>query len=268
MIEKYGLFDSLEGDERVYTETDFARLVKALGHEGVRGSADALKIRPAASGLGIEVSSGMAVIQGRYYALEDDGSGAKTIALTTAAANPRIDRIALCLNYAPRTVSLMVLTGTEAASPVAPALVRNTAQYMISLAQVRVGVGAASLKESDITDERANEALCGLHVDSAQAAMNRAQTASETANAAKATAGEAKQAAESAQSTANTGVANAAAALAEAKKKIPAVTGAASGDVPVFGSNGNLVSSGKSFSDFTQAKMTLSGTTLTITTIA
>lgn len=267
MIEKYGLFDSLEGDERVYAETDFALLVKTLGWEGVRGGADALKITPMASGLGVQVAAGKAMIQGRYYVLEDDGSDAKTIALTTASANPRIDRIVLCLNFSARTVSLGVLTGTEAASPAAPALTRSTTQYMISLAQVRVGVGAASFKESDITDERANEALCGLHVDSAQAAMTKAQAASTASAAAQTAASEAKQAAAAAQSTANTGVNNAAAALAEAKKKIPAVAGATAGDLPAFDSSGNLVSSGKSLSDFTQAKMTLSGTTLTITTV-
>lgn len=267
MIEKYGLFDSLEGDERVYAEADLALLVKALGQDGVRGGADALKIMPMDNGLGVRVSEGMAIVRGRYYALEDDGSGAKTIALTTASANPRIDRIVLCLNYSARTVSLGVLTGAEAASPTPPALTRNAAQYMLSLAQVRIGVGAASLSTGDITDERADEALCGLHANSAQAAMTKAQAAHETANAARTTANEAKQAAATAQSTANTGVANAASALAEAKKKIPSVAGAASGDVPLLDPNGNLVSSGKRFSDFTQAKMTLSGTTLTITTI-
>jgi len=267
MIEKYGLFDSLEGDERVYAEADLALMVKALGQDGVRGSADALKITPMDSGLGVRVSEGMAIVRGRYYALEDDGSGAKTIALTTASANPRIDRIVLCLNYSARTVSLGVLTGIEAASPIPPALTRSAAQYMLSLAQVRIGVGAASLTGSDITDERTDEALCGLHADSAQAAMTKALAAYEKADAATTMADEAKQAASAAQSTANTGVANAASALAEAQKRIPSVAGAVSGDVPVFNSNGNLVSSGKSFSDFTQAKMTLSGTTLTITTV-
>lgn len=45
------------------------------------------------------------------------------------------------------------------------------------------------------------------------------------------------------------------------------VVGAKEGHVAVFDSSGNIVSSGKSFWDFTRAKMTLSGTTLTITTV-
>lgn len=46
------------------------------------------------------------------------------------------------------------------------------------------------------------------------------------------------------------------------------VTGAQEGHVAVFNANGDIVSSGKSFWDFTRAKMTLSGTTLTITTVS
>lgn len=267
MIEKYGLFDSLEGDERVYAETDFALLVKSLGREGVRGSADALKITPMTSGLGVQVGAGMAIVQGRYYALEDDGSGVKTITLTTASTNPRIDRIVLCLNFSARTVTLSVLNGAEAASPTAPALTRNTAQYMISLAQVRVGVGAASLKESDITDERADEALCGLHVDSAQAAMAKALAAETAANAAQNAAEEAKQAAAAAQSTANTGVANAAAALSTANGKITKVT-AANGRIAVFDGSGGVKDSGVAMDGFHRCKFSLSGTTLTITTVS
>ena len=68
MIEKYGLFDSQEGDERVYAETDFALLAKALGLDGVRGGADALKVTPMASGLGVEVAAGLAIIRGRDLA--------------------------------------------------------------------------------------------------------------------------------------------------------------------------------------------------------
>lgn len=46
------------------------------------------------------------------------------------------------------------------------------------------------------------------------------------------------------------------------------VSGAQEGHVALFNANGDIVSSGKSFWDFTRAKMTLSGTTLTITTVS
>ena len=75
MIEKYGLFDSLEGDEREYAEADFARLCRAISGNGVRGGEDALKVSAAASGLSVNVAPGLAMVEGRYYELVDDGSG-------------------------------------------------------------------------------------------------------------------------------------------------------------------------------------------------
>ena len=260
MIEKYGLFDSLEGDVREYTESDLALLVKALRGDGVRGETDALLVKAAASGLGVTVEPGLATVQGRYYALEDDGSGAKKLNMTAASVNPRIDRIVLTLDYAERTVKLGVLMGEEAAAPTAPALVRNTAQHMLSLAQVRVPVGAAVILADNVTDERADWALCGLYAATAEEALQSAQAAQKTAD-------EAKAAAAAAQTTANTGVSNAASALEEAKKKIPTVSGATEGHIPVFDADGNIKSSGVAMSGFDRAKFSLSGTTLTITTV-
>lgn len=46
------------------------------------------------------------------------------------------------------------------------------------------------------------------------------------------------------------------------------VAGATEGHLPVFNANGDIVSSGKSLWDFTRATMSLSGTTLTITTVS
>ena len=261
MIEKYGLFDSLEGDEREYTENDLALLVKALRGDGVRGESDALLVKAAAAGLAVTVEPGLATVQGRYYALEDDGSGAKQMNLTAASVNPRIDRIVLTLSYAERTVKLGVLMGTEAASPAPPALVRNAERYMLSLAQVRVPVGAAVILAENVTDERADWALCGLYAATAEEAMQAAGAAQQTAN-------EAKNAAAAAQQTANTGVTNAAAALAEAQKKMPKASGVTDGHLPVFNSDGTIRGSGVALSGFDRAKFSLSGTTLTITTVS
>ena len=177
MIEKYGLFDSLEGDVREYAEADFALLVSALGRDGVSGGKESLKVSAAVSGLGVSVKPGYALVQGRYYALEDDGSGDMTLGLTAASAYPRIDRIVLTLNYAQRTVKLGVLRGVEAALPAAPALVRNTAEYMLSLAQVYVGVGAGTLRETDVQDERGDADLCGMEGADAAQAIQKAQEA-------------------------------------------------------------------------------------------
>ena len=268
MIEKYGLFDSLQGDEREYAEADFARLCRAITANGVRGSANALKVSAAASGLAVNVAPGLAVVEGRYYELVDDGSGAFALSLSAATGNPRIDRIVLTLNYSARSVTLGVLKGTEAASPVAPALTRNASRMMLSLAQVRVPVGAGALEAGNITDERANESLCGLRVASADSALRAAQNAQVAADSARQLANQGVSAAAAARTQADKGVSDAAAALSEARRRIPTVAGASAGQVPIFDGSGNLVTSGKSFWAFTRATMTLSGTTLTITTLS
>ena len=48
---------------------------------------------------------------------------------------------------------------------------------------------------------------------------------------------------------------------------IPAVGGATEGDIATFSASGTLADSGVKMSSFTRARMTLSGTTLTITTV-
>ena len=71
----------------------------------------------------------------------------------------------------------------------------------------------------------------------------------------------ANAAASAAQTTAN-------AAKTTANAAIPKVGGATQGDIPTFNASGALADSGVKMSSFTRAKMTLSGTTLTITTVS
>lgn len=261
MIEKYGFFDSLTDDVREYSEEDFARFGRALAIDGVRGSADALKVSAYAAGIAVQVAAGMAMVRGRYYALEDDGSGERVLNLTAATANPRIDRIVLRLNFASRTIAVGVLQGAEAAQPLPPALQRDTDVYMLSLAQVYVGVGVSSLTDANITDERKDESVCGIMVVSADAAMNTASAAKAAAQAAQKTADDAKAAAAKAQETANTVT-----STVQNMKKVNA--GGVSGNLLMFDANGNAKDSGYAAAKLgTGATYSLSGTVLTITTL-
>ena len=261
MIEKYGFFDSLENDVREYSEEDLARFGRVLAIDGVRGGADALKVSAYAAGIAVKVEAGMAMVRGRYYALEDDGSGARVINLPTAASYPRIDRIVLRLDHAMREIKIGVLQGTEAAKPKPPSLKRDTDAYMLSLAQVYIGVGVSSLKSSNITDERGDESVCGIMIVSADAAMNKATAAEATAKAAETAAKAAGAAAAAAQETADTVT-----QTVSGMKKI--ASGGTSGNLLMFDANGNAKDSGKAASKIgTGVKYTLSGTELTITTL-
>lgn len=261
MIEKYGFFDSLLGDEREYAEVDFARFGRVLAIDGVRGGENALSVSAYAAGIAVEVAQGMAMVQGRYYALEDDGSGSKIIGLNAAQNNPRIDRIVLRLTYSNRTIEVGVLQGTEAAQPVPPQLQRDSDVYMLSLAQVYVGVGVSSLNSGNVTDERSDENVCGIMIVNPDAAMQEAKAASAAAKKAQETADAGKSTAEAAKTTAE-----------YAKNKLDTMrhinSGGVNGNLLMFDANGNAKDSGKPASKLgTGATYSLSGTVLTITTL-
>ncbi len=160
--EQYGFFNSTVGDERSYDAADMATVLRALSRSGVADGGSCLQVSAEGSTMRTLVGFGSAMVEGYYYRLRDDGSGAWAIEHTTEEALNRIDRIVLRLNLAQRSVSMEKLIGTAASTPQAPALTRDAETYELSLAQVLVQAGASALLPGDITDERADEAVCGL----------------------------------------------------------------------------------------------------------
>jgi hypothetical protein len=103
------------------------------------------------SGLGISVNTGRAMIQG-FLARSD-----AAVALTCATAdptNPRIDRAVLHADLSAHTLTVQLLTGTPAGSPVPPALTQTSTIWEISLYQVRVNALQTTLTGGSLTDER------------------------------------------------------------------------------------------------------------------
>lgn len=111
-------------------------------------------------GMSVRVASGWAAIvgttqanMGTYVAYND---AQVTLTITTAdPTNPRIDLICMTVNdsyYSGSTnnVTLQVVAGTPAGSPVAPTLPANS----ISLATIAVAAGALSITSGNITDTR------------------------------------------------------------------------------------------------------------------
>ena len=111
-------------------------------------------------GMSVIVASGWAAIvgttqanMGTYVAYND---AAVTLPITTAdPTNPRIDRVCVTVNDAFYTgalnnVTIQVVAGTPAGSPVAPATPANS----ISLATVYVGAAVLSINSGNITDTR------------------------------------------------------------------------------------------------------------------
>lgn len=118
----------------------------------------ALKVE-AYSGMEVQIHAGMGNINGKTI-LND---AAEIIILDTANASlARIDRVVFRLDEVNRLMEFAVLTGTPAASPVAPALAQGADVYEMCLAEIRVPAGASEILASYITDTRADAELCGV----------------------------------------------------------------------------------------------------------
>lgn len=83
----------------------------------------------------------------------------KTLPISAAHATlSRIDRVIARAVYTtpstPGRIELDVITGTAAASPVAPPLVTNTSKCEVPIAQVQVNAAVGSITADKVTDER------------------------------------------------------------------------------------------------------------------
>ena len=118
--------------------------------------------------LTVTVSAGQAWVRparfrGRSIIMEQP----ETVTLTAAdAVRSRIDRLVLRYDAAARKTSLQVLEGTpDSASPTAPEITRTALVYDLCLAEIRRPAGSTEITAADITDTRADEAVCGVMRD-------------------------------------------------------------------------------------------------------
>jgi hypothetical protein len=156
-MEKSGFFNSSDGD-RIYDAVDFAAYFGSLVSNGVfYATATNLQVSPG-TGLAVGVAAGSAWINGYRY----ENTDALNMPLATAnGSNPRIDRIVVRLSQISRSIQLAVVSGTPAATPVAPALTRTSDVYELGIADVLVPAAATFIAPNNITDTRLNASLCG-----------------------------------------------------------------------------------------------------------
>ena len=122
----------------------------------------------AQGGLTVQVSAGQAWVRparfkGRSIIMEQP----TTVVLTEAdPVRSRIDRIVLRYDAAAKKTRLQVLDGTpDSAAPAAPEISRTELVYDLCLAEIRRPAGSPSVTAADITDTRADEAVCGVMRD-------------------------------------------------------------------------------------------------------
>ena len=79
---------------------------------------------------------------------------------------PRIDRVVLQFDTAANLTAVKLKPGTPAAAPEPPAILQKHNQYELGLCTVSVPAGSSVVTAADITDTRADEAVCGFMRDS------------------------------------------------------------------------------------------------------
>ena len=90
------------------------------------------------------------------------------VALTVPEADatlPRKDRVVLQFDTDANFTALKLKPGTPAADPQPPAIQQNHRTYELGLAVLTVPAGTAAITSADLTDTRADEAVCGLMRD-------------------------------------------------------------------------------------------------------
>lgn len=159
-IEGY-FFNAIENDgsyDRVYNAEDVTSYLNQLVGNGVfPNPSTQLQVR-AGTGMNVIVGAGSGWIDGHKMVNTAD---------TTLSVNNsdvllnRIDRVVFYVDYDAREMGIAVKTGTLAATPSAPALVRTSSRYEMSLATITVNKQITAITAAMITDTRGNSSLCG-----------------------------------------------------------------------------------------------------------
>lgn len=157
MTEKYFPFASGSGD--AVTEDLWSMLARNFVADGViQGALNGLQVYADSTGMQVKVKTGRAVVKGHMYNTDAE------IVLPISVAdptNPRIDSVVVRVDWTANTISLVVLPGTPAANPAAPALTQvdvlsgqANPRWEMLLANVNVAANATTIATGNVTDAR------------------------------------------------------------------------------------------------------------------
>jgi hypothetical protein len=156
-LEKSSFFNSVAGD-RKYQASSFAEYFNSLLTNGVfPNPSNNLQILSNNNST-ITVKTGKAWINGYMYF--NDGDLTIPINVADGILN-RIDRVAIRMDTVGRAINAVVIVGTPATNPIAPALQRDVDGYELGVADIYVGKGVTSIVQANITDTRMSTILCG-----------------------------------------------------------------------------------------------------------
>lgn len=152
--EENGVYD------RVFYSEDFAAMFAAFWGNGVFDNpADALQVVSKSNGMQVSVLKGRGHINGRFYVNTADKD---FIVPEADSSNTRTDSIILRMEAAQKKITLQYVAGVPAVTPVAADLVRTETIYDLRIAEITVNANTTGITQSNITDKRADETVCGL----------------------------------------------------------------------------------------------------------
>lgn len=161
-MERSGLFNSENGD-RKYSAKAIARLVSMIMANGVfNNPANNLEVEAIENSMKVKINSGRAVINGYWYENTNEIGDELTLTLPSDSNGDVIYNIVLRLSNDDRLIRAYSVKGESNKSPLAPILTRNDDIYEICLANVLIKEGQTFIKQSDITDTRLEDRVCGI----------------------------------------------------------------------------------------------------------
>ena len=147
--------------DRAVDSAFLRRFYKAYWDDGVfYKPSTSFAVTATGTGMNVQVQPGMAQVQGAFC-LEDT---VQTLPIAAADASlNRIDSVVLRLDLSldKRDISLAVVSGVAAVSPMAPALTRNNTTWELGIANVLVSAGAGVITQRDVEDTRLDDTRCG-----------------------------------------------------------------------------------------------------------
>lgn len=156
----YGFpFNSINAD-REYTASEWREYFESLVDGGIVGDIDnELMVKEQdIPNKTVQIDTGAIFIKGALRKVEESINVEHS---ENISGSDRIDRVVARINYNDRKIEFVVKEGTPSASPTPPSLVRDSAVYELSLAQIYLANGYSTITDADITDERQDEGVCG-----------------------------------------------------------------------------------------------------------
>ncbi len=152
----YANFYNSVDNDRLYDASSMEEWLRPFFVTGVFNGN--LQVTADGTTMSVTVADGYVNINGKTRWFETSN----VLSLSAASGSlSRIDAIVVRRDDAARNITLEVVEGTSAETPVAPSPTRTDSVYELVLAYVTVGVGAINISQANITDKRADTNVCG-----------------------------------------------------------------------------------------------------------